>query len=39
MAQTAILSMMDPEMRGFWETTNSDETISDLKEIFEPLVR
>jgi hypothetical protein len=30
--------MMDPHMRGFWETIDSDEIIQDLKEIFEPLV-
>jgi hypothetical protein len=30
--------MMDPHMRGCWETIDSDETIQDLKEIFEPLV-
>jgi hypothetical protein len=28
--------MMVPEMRSFWETTASNENISDLKEIFEP---
>jgi hypothetical protein len=36
MAQNAIFNMKDLEMRGFWETTNSDEIISDLKLIFEP---
>jgi hypothetical protein len=30
--------MMDPHMRGFSETIDSDEIIQDLKEIFEPLV-
>jgi hypothetical protein len=38
-AQTAIFSMMDLEMRGFWETTDSNEIISDMEEIFEPQVR
>jgi hypothetical protein len=26
---------MDPEIRGFWENTDSNEIISDLKEIYE----
>jgi uncharacterized radical SAM superfamily Fe-S cluster-containing enzyme len=39
MAQNAIFNMMDPEMRGFWETTCSNEIISDLKLIFEPKIR
>jgi hypothetical protein len=39
MAQNAIFNMMDPEMRGFWETTYSNEIISDLKFIFERKIR
>jgi hypothetical protein len=34
-AQTAILNATDNEIRGFWENTDSNEIISDLKEIYE----
>jgi hypothetical protein len=37
-ALNMIFNMMDPNMRGFWETIDSDEIIYDPKEIFETLV-